>query len=81
MGTIWLPPDDPGRLYGLTGGLSSRTGRNTRKPLRFNVTIGLKFVGILVRSLPKRRQRTEENLIARHTLNGLHIGAAWRKNS
>ena len=39
------------------------------------------FFGKLWSVLPKRRQRIEEDLIARQALNGLHIGAAWRKNS
>jgi SAM-dependent methyltransferase len=39
------------------------------------------FFGKLWSTLPKRRQRIEDDLIARHALNGLHIGAAWRKNS
>jgi SAM-dependent methyltransferase len=39
------------------------------------------FFGKLWSLLPKRRQRIEEGLIARHALNGLHIGAAWRKTS
>ena len=39
------------------------------------------FFGKLWSVLPKRRQRIEEDLIASHALNGLHIGAAWRKTS
>ena len=39
------------------------------------------FFGKLWSGLPKRRQRLEEDLIARRALNGLHIGALWRKNS
>lgn len=38
------------------------------------------FFGKLWSDLPKRRQRIEEDLIARLALNGLHIGALWRKN-
>jgi SAM-dependent methyltransferase len=39
------------------------------------------FFGKLWSELPKRRQRMEEDLIARRALNGLHVAAAWRKNS
>jgi len=38
------------------------------------------FFGMLWSDLPKRRQRIEEDLIASRALNGLHIGAVWRKN-
>jgi SAM-dependent methyltransferase len=39
------------------------------------------FFGKLWSMLPKRRQRIEEDLIARQAPNGLHIGAVWRANS
>jgi SAM-dependent methyltransferase len=39
------------------------------------------FFGKLWSELPRRRQRIEEDLVARRALNGMHIGAAWRKNS
>jgi SAM-dependent methyltransferase len=39
------------------------------------------FFGKLWSTLPKRRQRLEEDLMARRALNGLHIGALWRQNS
>jgi SAM-dependent methyltransferase len=39
------------------------------------------FFGRLWSDLPKRRQQIEEDLIARRALNGLHIGAFWRKRS
>ncbi len=39
------------------------------------------FFGKLWSDLPGRRRRMEEDLIAHRALNGLHIGALWRKNS
>jgi SAM-dependent methyltransferase len=38
------------------------------------------FFGKLWSTLPKGQRRMEEDLIASHALNGLHIGALWRKN-
>ena len=38
------------------------------------------FFGKLWSDLPKRRQRLEEDLMGHRALNGLHIGALWRKN-